>query len=181
MLGEEACSTDGSIPGFNAPAGKRWAISTKPYHDNTVKETTELSRSNVFMDAGGDGLLHRTAWEGARRGFLIFYANGDDRPMTGDAALGQFGLLVTNADGSTTTKTLAQLNITEINLTADATTIVLPDGSVITGQTTFKRSDNSTGKVADTKLVSEVDGNWSWAEGKIIQLLARNTGQRSVK
>jgi Ca2+-binding RTX toxin-like protein len=40
-------------------------------------EITEISRSNIFMDAGGDGLLHRTAWAGAGDGVLFFDANGD--------------------------------------------------------------------------------------------------------
>ena len=40
-------------------------------------------------------------------------------------------------------KTLAQLGITEINLTEDATRIVLPDGPVIEGQATFNESQNN--------------------------------------
>jgi hypothetical protein len=31
------------------------------------------------MDAGGDGLLHRTAWAGAGDGVLFFDANGDNQ------------------------------------------------------------------------------------------------------
>ena len=42
-------------------------------------EITELSRSNVFMDSGGDGFLHRTAWAGAGDGVLFFDANGDNK------------------------------------------------------------------------------------------------------
>jgi hypothetical protein len=42
-------------------------------------EITELSRSNVFMDSAGDGLLHRTAWAGAGDGVLFFDANGDNK------------------------------------------------------------------------------------------------------
>ena len=42
-------------------------------------EITELSRSNVFMDSAGDGLLHRTAWAGAGDGMLFFDANGDNK------------------------------------------------------------------------------------------------------
>lgn len=40
-------------------------------------EISELSRSNIFMDSGGDGLLHRTAWAGAGDGVLFYDANGD--------------------------------------------------------------------------------------------------------
>ncbi len=37
----------------------------------------ELSRSTVFKDAGGDGLMHRTAWAGAGDGVLFFDADAD--------------------------------------------------------------------------------------------------------
>jgi hypothetical protein len=67
-----------------------------------------------------------------------------------DAEFAKFKVLVTNADGSTTVMTLAQLGITAINLTADATNIVLPDGSVNTGQTVFTRANGTTGTVANT-------------------------------
>ncbi len=39
-----------------------------------------------------------------------------------DAKFANFKAMVTNADGSTEAKTLAQLNITSINLTADVKT-----------------------------------------------------------
>jgi hypothetical protein len=83
----------------------------------------------------------------------VFDSNGDGKLTAADAAFAQFKVLVTNADGSTTAQTLAQLGIIEINLTADATRIVLPDGSVITGQTTFTRASGTTGTVANTTLV----------------------------
>ena len=161
--------------------------------DGNGVKIDDLSRSTKFVDAGGDGLKHRTAWAGAGDGVLFFDAdgdgalsqkreyvftewdptansdmealrsyfdtNGDGKLTAADAAFAQFRVLVTNADGSTTTKTLAQLGITEINLTEDATRIVLPDGSVIEGQTTFKKSDGSTGTVASTSLVAEADGH----------------------
>jgi hypothetical protein len=44
---------------------------------------------------------------------------------------------VTKADGSLEVKTLGELGITEIDLTADATEILLPDGSAISGQSSF--------------------------------------------
>ncbi len=50
--------------------------------------------------------------------------------------------------------------ITSINLTADATRIELPDGSVITGQTTFTRSNGGpTGTVANTMLAADAQGH----------------------
>lgn len=87
----------------------------------------------------------------------VFDLNGDG-VLSGDE-LDQFRLMVTNADGSTTAMTLGQLGIVSIDLTADATNIELPDGSVITGQTTFTRDDGSTGTVADVTLIAEVDGH----------------------
>ncbi|MEZ5887489.1 MAG: hypothetical protein R3D56_11485 [Paracoccaceae bacterium] len=66
---------------------------------------------------------------------------------------------MTNANGAKTVKTLAQLGIPEIDLTDDATRIVAQDGSVIEGQTTYRKSDGSTGTVARTSLVAEADGH----------------------
>ncbi len=76
-----------------------------------------------------------------------------------DAEFANFKVLVTDTDGSTEAKTLAQLNITSINLTADATHIELPDGSMITGQTTFTYTDDTTGMVATATLMAEVQAN----------------------
>ena len=84
-----------------------------------------------------------------------FDSNGDGKLNSADADFAKFKVLVTKADGSTEVKTLADLNITEIDLTGDATQIELPDGSLITGQTTFKRGDGTTGTVADATLASE--------------------------
>jgi hypothetical protein len=44
--------------------------------DGTGVEITELSRSTRFMDAGGEGLLHRTAWAAAGNGVLFFDPDG---------------------------------------------------------------------------------------------------------
>ncbi|WP_299962101.1 FG-GAP-like repeat-containing protein [uncultured Roseobacter sp.] len=144
------------------------------------------------MDAGGDGLLHRTAWAGAGDGVLfidddgdgaisekkeyvftewdptatddlaalraVFDSNDDGVLDASDARFADFKVLVTNPDGSTTAKTLTELGITSINLTADTTRIELPDGSMITGQTTFTRTDGTTGTVANATLVAEAQG-----------------------
>lgn len=156
-------------------------------------QITELSKSTMFVDATGDGLLNRTAWAGAGNGVLFYDANGDglisekreyvftewDPTATSDMealasvfdsngdgvfdanddAWADFKVLVTNADGSYTAKTLDELGITSIDLTADATNIELPDGSVITGKTTFTWDDGTTGTVADTTLVAESAGH----------------------
>ncbi|MEZ5887868.1 MAG: hypothetical protein R3D56_13455 [Paracoccaceae bacterium] len=66
--------------------------------------------------------------------------------------------MMTNANGAKTVKTLAQLGILEIDLTDDDA-IVAQDGSVIEGQTTYRKSDGSTGTVARTSLVGKADGH----------------------
>ncbi|MGH0003877.1 hypothetical protein ACQU0X_27705 [Pseudovibrio ascidiaceicola] len=87
-------------------------------------------------------------------GFSFNGGNGDGVLSADDAAFAKFKLLVTNADGSTSVKTLAELGITQINLTAGATNIELSDGFVIAGQTTFTRADGTTGTVGDMKLAA---------------------------
>ncbi|MCP4318481.1 MAG: hypothetical protein GY789_21300, partial [Hyphomicrobiales bacterium] len=156
-------------------------------------EVTELSRSTIYVDAGGDGLLYRTAWADAGDGVLyydpdnlneiverrqyaftewdptatsdiealaaVFDSNGDGVFDASDDAFSDFKMIVTNDDGSTTSKTLTELGITSINLTADSTHVELADGSVITGQTTFTRSDGTTGTVGDMLLAAEAQGH----------------------
>ena len=63
----------------NDPAGPNRSKPIILDLDGDGIEITELSRSNVFMDSGGDGLLHRTAWAGAGDGVLFFDANGDNK------------------------------------------------------------------------------------------------------
>jgi hypothetical protein len=118
---------------------------------------TELSRSTMFVDATGDGLLNRSAWAAAGNAVLFydpdnlgaivekrqyvftewdptatsdmealaayFDSIGDGVFDAADTEFANFKILVTNADGSTTAQTLAQLNIASIDLTADATNI----------------------------------------------------------
>ena len=55
--------------------------------------------------------------------------------------------------------TLAQAGITEINLTADTTRIMLPDGSMIEGQTTYTRNNGTTGTVGNVTLTAEAGGH----------------------
>lgn len=74
------------------------------------------------------------------------------------AEFAKFKVLVTKADGTTEVKTLSELNITEIDLTGDATQIELSDGSLITGAASLTRGDGTTGTVADAPLISEAMG-----------------------
>ncbi len=123
----------------------------------------------LFIDADGSGGISEakeyvfTKWDPTAGGDLeairsVFDSNGDGKLTAADAAFSQFKLEVTNADGSTSVMTLAQAGITSINLTADATSIELPDGSVITGQTTFTTASGSTGTVANTTLATATQG-----------------------
>ncbi len=156
-------------------------------------EIDDLVKSTMFVDSGGDGLLHHTAWAAEGDGVLFydvngdgklsekreyvftewdatadddmqalrgaFDSNGDGKLTSADAKFADFKVLVTKADGSTEVKTLAQLGITEINLKPDATRIVLPDGSVINGQSRFTRSNGTTGIAANTTLMAEEQGH----------------------
>ncbi|WP_227271568.1 hypothetical protein [Roseobacter weihaiensis] len=123
----------------------------------------------LFIDDDGDGAISEkkeyvfTEWDPTATDDLaalraVFDSNGDGVLDASDARFADFKLLVTNPDGSTTAKTLAELGIASINLTADATRIELPDGSMITGQTTFTRADGTTGTVANATLVAEAQG-----------------------
>ncbi|WP_299083231.1 FG-GAP-like repeat-containing protein [uncultured Ruegeria sp.] len=120
----------------------------------------------LFYDADGDGTISETReyvfteWDPTATSDIealrsVFDANGDGVFDANDEAWSDFKVLVTQPDGSLVAMTLDELGITSIDLTADATNIELPDGSVITGTTTFTKSDGSTGTVADTMLVSD--------------------------
>jgi hypothetical protein len=116
---------------------------------NAITEERQYVFTKWNPTAAGDLEALRSVWD----------SNGDGKLTAADAEFAKFKVLVTNADGSTTVMTLTQLGITSINLTADATNIVLPDGSVITGQTVFTRANGTTGTVANTTLVREADGH----------------------
>ncbi|QRG08713.1 hypothetical protein EZH22_10750 [Xanthobacter dioxanivorans] len=88
----------------------------------------------------------------------VFDTNHNGKLDSGDAQWASFKVLVTNTDGTTTLKTLAQLGITSINLKPDNTQAVLADGSQILGSTTFTKSDGSTGTAADVMLAYDNDG-----------------------
>ena len=88
----------------------------------------------------------------------VFDTNHNGQLDAGDTNFAAFKVMVTNADGTTTLRTLAELGIVSINLTTDNNRTVLADGSVIAGQTTFTRADGSTGTVADVSLAYEASG-----------------------
>jgi len=80
----------------------------------------------------------------------VFDTNQNGMLDAGDAQWASFKILVTNADGTTTLKTLAELGIQSIDLIPDSSTALLPDGSRIDGVTTFTRVDGTTGAAAST-------------------------------
>src|ERR1700722_453475 len=88
----------------------------------------------------------------------VFDTNHDGELDAGDADWNEFGVLVTNANGTTTFETLNQLGITSINLTTDNTDQALADGSQIVGETTYTKSDGTTGTVADASFAYDSNG-----------------------
>ncbi len=136
--------------------------------DGLLNRTAWAAAGNgvLFYDADGDGTISEkreyvfTEWDPTATSDIealraVFDTNGDGVFDANDDAWGDFRVLVTQDDGSLVAMTLDELGITSIDLTADATNIELPDGSVITGTTTFTWSDGTTGTVADTTLVSD--------------------------
>lgn len=122
------------------------------FYDPDGRNAITEQRQYVFTEwnptASGDLEALRSIWD----------TNGDGKLSAADTEFAKFKVMVTNADGSTSVMTLSQLGITEIDLTANAVNIELPDGSVITGQTTFTRSNGTTGTVANTTLTADAAG-----------------------
>ena len=123
----------------------------------------------LVLDLGNDGQITQrnevvfTDWDATATNDMqalahVFDTNNSGSLDAGDAQFSSFKLLVTNADGTTTLKTLAQAGVASIGLIPDASRVVLPDGSVIDGQTTFARTDSTTGKAATVTLSSDLVG-----------------------
>jgi hypothetical protein len=67
--------------------------------------------------------------------------------------------IVSNPDGTQTLKTLAEAGVASINLIEDKVSRSFSDGSTIDGQTTFTRTDGTTGTAATVSLVYEATGH----------------------
>jgi len=123
----------------------------------------------LVFDVNGNGLVDSanefqfTAWDPTATTDMqalrdVFDTNHDGMLDASDTNFAAFKVLVTNADGTTTLKTLAELGIASINLTTDNYQNVLADGSTIAGRTTFTRTDGSTGTAADVSLAYDAKG-----------------------
>ncbi|MFN0116499.1 MAG: hypothetical protein ACKVPY_17655, partial [Paracoccaceae bacterium] len=121
---------DGSGDGLRERTAWAAAGNGVLFYDPDGRNAITEKRQYVFTEwnptASGDMEALRSVFDTPRR------TGGDGTLTSADADFAKFKVLVTNADGPSTVRTLAFLGITEINLTADATNIVLPDGSVIT-------------------------------------------------
>ncbi|RCS21456.1 adhesin, partial [Phyllobacterium salinisoli] len=146
-----------------------------------------MTSSSQFVDLNGDATLHRTAWAGKGTGVLIYDADGNGAISNkGEFAFTQWApsaasdlealriVFDTNHDGKLDAddarwskfkvivdgkaRTLDELGITSIDLTAKGSGRNFTDGSSIIGTTTFTRSDGTTGTVGDAVLTTDPNG-----------------------
>ena len=122
----------------------------------------------LFFDADGSGDISEqreyvfTEWDPTATSDLealrsVFDTNGDGKLTSADSTWSQFRVARTEPDGTLSYHTLDALGITEIDLMGDATNIELPDGSVITGQTTFTMN-GQTRTVGEMTLATDGRG-----------------------
>jgi Ca2+-binding RTX toxin-like protein len=155
--------------------------------DGDSVRVTPLSSSDMYFDMVGDGLKRRTAWAGKGDGVLAIDANGDGKITeaneivftkwdpsaatdfeavrnvfdtnrngkldAGDTRWGDFRVVV---DGQV--KTLTELGIASIDLVSNKAGYAFSDGSGITGEATFTRTNGTTGVAADASLVFDAEG-----------------------
>jgi Ca2+-binding RTX toxin-like protein len=123
----------------------------------------------LMIDADGDGKISErkeivfTDWDPSADTDMqalrqVFDTNGNGLLDAGDARWSEFKVMVTNADGTITQRTLAELGIQSINLAVDETKIAFDGGSSIDGQTTFTRTNGTTGLAATATLTHDVNG-----------------------
>ena len=123
----------------------------------------------LMIDADGDGRISSrkevvfTDWDpsassDAQALRQVFDSNHDGMLDGGDAQWSEFKVMVTNADGTLTARTLDELGIQSIDLNVDQTHIDYKDGSSIDGEMRFTRSDGSDGTAATATLKVGTDG-----------------------
>ncbi|WP_162247932.1 cadherin domain-containing protein [Devosia sp. Root413D1] len=123
----------------------------------------------LVRDSGNDGVINLrneidfTQWDPTAEGDMqallnVFDTNKNGKLDAGDAEWALFKVLVTNPDGTTTLKTLAELGITSINLVSNNQEVNYADGSKISGTAGYTKADGSTGIVADATLSYDPNG-----------------------
>ncbi len=123
----------------------------------------------LMIDVDGDGKISDrkevvfTDWDPSSESDMqalrqVFDSNGNGLLDAGDARWSQFKVMVTNGDGTITQKTLAELDIQSINLAVDETKIAFDGGSSIDGQTTFTRTNGTTGLAATVTVAVDTNG-----------------------
>ncbi len=123
----------------------------------------------LVLDVNNNGIIDQkdqidfTTWDPTAQTDMqalkdVFDTNHDGKLDSGDTDWSEFKVLVTNADGTTSLETLSTLGIVSINLTSNNQEIDLPDGSAISGETTYTKSDSTTGLAADAVLASDANG-----------------------
>ena len=120
-----------------------------------VNSTSTITQKNEYVFTEWDP----TATSDMQALRNVFDSNGDGKFDASDAKWFNFKVMVTNADGTQTALTMAQAGITSINLKADNTNVQYSDGSAITGQTSFTRTNGGTGTVGSASLAYDTAGH----------------------
>jgi Ca2+-binding RTX toxin-like protein len=123
--------------------------------DGKITERKEIVFTDWDPGAKDDMEALRSVFDVNNDGKLSDDPDGDGKFE--DSELTRFRIVVTNADGTTSIKTLDELGITSIDLITDSTKIVLHDGSSIDGMTTFTMK-GVIGKAATVSLAAEAQG-----------------------
>jgi trimeric autotransporter adhesin len=124
----------------------------------------------LFVDLSGKGVLTQanqfrfTDWDPSASSDMqaladVFDTNHDGSLNSGDADFSDFFVMETNANGTQSVYSLAQLGITSINLTANNVNENLPDGSSVDGESTFTYSNGTTGTAATVTFAYNANGN----------------------
>ncbi|MEP3427970.1 MAG: DUF4214 domain-containing protein [Hyphomicrobiales bacterium] len=116
--------------------------------DNTISDRKEVIFTDWLPSADTDAEALRAVFDTNNNGLLD----------AGDERWSEFKVMVTGADGTQSAKTLTELGIQSINLEVDRTGLEYADGSSIDGETTFTRTDGSTGRAATATLSIENEG-----------------------
>ena len=123
----------------------------------------------LVRDSGDDGVINLaneidfTQWDSTARSDLealrnVFDTNHDGRLTSADQDWSLFKVLVTEANGTRTLKTLAQLGITGLDLITNNQEVVYSDGSKVLGTAAYTKTDGSTGLLGDATLKFDIDG-----------------------